>query len=96
MNMGEIQVTATIIDGKAIANRLKETLKGEVAALTEAGEKPGLAVVLVGIDPASQVYVRNKEKSCEELGIHSQVYRLPEETTEDKLLDLIRRAECQR
>jgi methylenetetrahydrofolate dehydrogenase (NADP+)/methenyltetrahydrofolate cyclohydrolase len=83
-------VTATIIDGKQIANQLKESLHSEVKALTAAGSRPGLAVILVGEDPASQVYVRNKEKSCVELGIHSEVHRLSEHTSQDKLMDLIR------
>jgi methylenetetrahydrofolate dehydrogenase (NADP+)/methenyltetrahydrofolate cyclohydrolase len=73
-----------------IANRLKDTLKSEVEALARAGVRPGLAVILVGEDAASQVYVRNKEKSCIELGIHSEVHRLPENTEQDKLIDLIR------
>ncbi|WP_274365338.1 bifunctional methylenetetrahydrofolate dehydrogenase/methenyltetrahydrofolate cyclohydrolase FolD [Paenibacillus thermotolerans] len=83
-------MSATIIDGKTIARQLKLRLKSEVEALTASGVKPGLAVVLVGDDPASHVYVRNKEKACQELGIYSQVYRLPESTAQDKLLDLIR------
>lgn len=83
-------MSATIIDGKTIASQLKNRLKSEVEALTASGVQPGLAVVLVGEDPASQVYVKNKEKACQELGLYSQVYRLPESTEQDKLLDLIR------
>lgn len=80
---------AMIIDGKQIANRLKETLAVEAQALTEAGTRPGLAVVLVGEDPASQVYVKNKEKACNDLGFYSEVHRLPADTPQDKLIDLI-------
>lgn len=75
-----------IIDGKAISNAIQEDIKKEVELL---GKKPGLAVILVGEDPASTVYVRNKEKMCNKLGINSFVYRLPENTTEKELLDLI-------
>jgi methylenetetrahydrofolate dehydrogenase (NADP+)/methenyltetrahydrofolate cyclohydrolase len=87
---GKQPVSATIIDGIKIANQLKETLHHEVEALTKAGVRPGLAVILVGEDPASQVYVRNKEKSCVELGIHSEVHRLPAHASQDQLIDLIR------
>lgn len=87
--MGANGVTATIIDGKKVANELKDALRGEVQSLTAAGVRPGLAVVLVGEDPASQVYVRNKEKACTDLGIYSEVHRLSEKTTQDELLELI-------
>ncbi len=80
---------AVIIDGKAVSARLRREMTAEVAALKEAGLVPGLAVVLVGEDPASQVYVRNKMRACEELGIRSRDYRLPGDTTEEALLDLI-------
>jgi len=75
-----------LIDGKAISQEIQERLKCEIEKLDK---KPGLAVILVGEDPASCVYVRNKEKMCHKLGIQSFVYRLPEDTTEEKLLDLI-------
>ena len=75
-----------IIDGKAISQEIQERIKAEVENLDK---KPGLAVILVGEDPASCVYVRNKEKMCQKLGIQSFVYRLPADTTEEKLLDLI-------
>ncbi|MCI3920188.1 bifunctional methylenetetrahydrofolate dehydrogenase/methenyltetrahydrofolate cyclohydrolase FolD [Paenibacillus sp. TRM 82003] len=81
---------AMIIDGKQIANRLKESLLGEAEALTKAGTRPGLAVVLVGEDPASQVYVKNKEKACDDLGFYSEVHRLSADTTQDELVGLIR------
>lgn len=75
-----------LIDGKAISAEIQERIKREVDTLDR---KPGLAVILVGEDPASCVYVRNKEKMCNKLGIQSFVYRLPEDTSEKELLDLI-------
>lgn len=81
---------ATIIDGKAVSAKLRQEMKAEVEALKQQGITPGLAVVLVGEDPASQVYVRNKIKACQELGIHSQDHRLPADTTQEELLALIR------
>ena len=75
-----------LIDGKAISLEIQERIKNKVEKLDK---KPGLAVILVGEDPASCVYVRNKEKMCQKLGIRSFVYRLPVDTTEEKLLDLI-------
>ena len=80
---------AAIIDGKAVSAKLRQEMKGEVAALQAKGIAPGLAVVLVGEDPASQVYVRNKIRACEELGIRSQDHRLPADTTQERLLELI-------
>ena len=80
---------AQIIDGKRISQEIKDELKEEVAALKAQGIEGSLAVVQVGEDPASSVYVRNKKKACEYIGIHSLSYELPEETTEEKLLDLI-------
>lgn len=77
---------AQIIDGKAIAAQIRSEVKEEVARLNI---RPGLAVVLVGEDPASQVYVRNKSRACEEVGFFSQVYRLPAETSQSMLDDLI-------
>lgn len=81
---------AQILDGKQIAAAVREEVKQEVARLKEQGVTPGLAVVLVGDDPASQVYVRNKHRACEEVGIYSEVHRLPAETTQPQLLDLIK------
>lgn len=75
-----------IIDGKAISNEIQENIRKEVELLDK---KPGLAVILVGEDSASKVYVNNKEKMCKKLGINSFVYRLPEDTSEKELLDLI-------
>ena len=80
----------TLIDGKAVSKSKRESIAEAVKARIARGERaPGLAVVIVGEDPASQVYVRNKHKACEEVGFLSSVYRLPEETTEEELLTLI-------
>ncbi|MCH5284266.1 MAG: bifunctional methylenetetrahydrofolate dehydrogenase/methenyltetrahydrofolate cyclohydrolase FolD [Akkermansiaceae bacterium] len=84
-------MATTIIDGKEVASRVREGLKQEIAALTQAGHTPGLAVVLVGEDPASQVYVNSKVKACEELGIYSQKWALPAETSQEELVELIHR-----
>ena len=70
-----------IIDGKAISTQLKDELKERVSALKEQGKQPCLAVILVGEDPASTVYVGNKKKACEYIGIKSLSYELPESTT---------------
>jgi methylenetetrahydrofolate dehydrogenase (NADP+)/methenyltetrahydrofolate cyclohydrolase len=78
-----------IIDGKAIAAHLREEIAADVARLKAAGTVPGLAVVLVGDDPASRVYVSMKEKACEQAGIYSDEHKLPAETTEAQLLALI-------
>lgn len=78
-----------IIDGKAIAADIREDIAADVAALKEQGVTPGLAVVLVGDDPASRVYVTMKEKACEKAGIFSDEHKLPAETTEAQLLALI-------
>lgn len=80
-----------IIDGKIVSAHVKETVKKEVEDfIKETGVTPALAVVVVGNDPASAVYVRNKHKACLAVGIASYEYALPEETTEDELLALIR------
>ena len=81
---------AKIIDGKAISAQIRQEISEEVAKMkAEKGMVPGLAVIIVGQDPASQVYVRNKAKDCEETGINSIVHALPEETTEEELLALV-------
>ena len=80
-----------IIDGKAVSAAVRQGIKAEVAQLVERGVMPGLAVVIVGEDPASRVYVNNKKKACQELGIHSEEFALPEETTTKELLDLVSR-----
>lgn len=78
-----------IIDGKAVSAQVKERIRKEAAELKKQGIEVGLAVVIVGEDPASKVYVRNKKKACEEVGFNSYEYALPEETTEQELLDLV-------
>lgn len=80
---------AEIIDGKKISQDIKDETRDKVAALKEKGIEASLAVILVGNDPASAVYVRNKKKACEYTGIKSLSYELPEETTEAELLELI-------
>jgi methylenetetrahydrofolate dehydrogenase (NADP+)/methenyltetrahydrofolate cyclohydrolase len=84
-------MTATIIDGKAFAAKVRGQVAGTVAALKERGITPGLAVVLVGEDPASQVYVRNKGKQTLEVGMNSFEHKLPVDTAEADLLALIER-----
>lgn len=81
---------AVILDGKAVSAKVREQLKQEVSQLDEQGITPGLAVVMVGDDSASKVYVRNKEKGCEEIGIYSEKYELPEQTTQEELLELVK------
>ncbi len=83
-------MSAKILDGKAIAADLRQQIKSRVDERVASGlRRPGLAVVLVGENPASQVYVRNKRKSCEEVGFHSVSHDLPATTTQDELLALI-------
>ena len=77
---------AQILDGKALAKKMKEQVAAEAAALPR---KPGLAVILVGENPASQVYVRGKEKDCDECGILNLGCKIPAETSEEELLDII-------
>lgn len=78
-----------IIDGKAVSAAVKEEVAREVAELREKGISVGLAVILVGENPASKIYVANKKKACEQLGIVSHEYLLPENATEDELLELV-------
>lgn len=80
---------ANKIDGKKISQEIKDELKAEVGQLRENGVVPCLAVIQVGADPASTVYVGNKKKACEYIGIRSLAYEIPEETTESELLALI-------
>lgn len=81
---------AMIIDGKAISSQIRNEIAEEVAAFTaEHGFAPSLTVIIVGDDPASQVYVRNKEKACTHVGIKSEIIRLPAETEEAELLKII-------
>ncbi len=79
-----------ILDGKKVSQRVKDELKEQVVALKEKGIDPGLAVIIVGNDSASKVYVANKEKACEYIGIRSEKYALPEETTQEELLNLVK------
>ncbi|MBR5156789.1 MAG: bifunctional methylenetetrahydrofolate dehydrogenase/methenyltetrahydrofolate cyclohydrolase FolD [Clostridia bacterium] len=81
---------AKILDGKMVSTRIKEELKQEVAKLkAEKGIEPGLAVIIVGEDPASKIYVRNKKLACEAIGIRSEEYALPENTTQEELIALV-------
>lgn len=87
---------AKIISGKEISAKLKNSLKEQVTQLSNNGIKPVLAVIIVGEDPASKVYVRNKKKACEEVGIKSLEFAMPEQTTEPELLSLIDELNSQR
>ena len=78
-----------ILDGKKVSQKVKDALKVKVAALNEKGIHPGLAVIIVGNDSASRVYVNNKKKACEYIGIRSEEYALPEQTSQKELLELI-------
>lgn len=82
---------AKILDGKAVSQRIKDELAKDVAQLKEKGINPGLAVIIVGNDPASRVYVNNKKKACEYVGIYSEEYALDENTSQEELLELIDR-----
>lgn len=80
-----------ILDGKETSKKVKDALKTDVEKIKERGVTPGLAVIIVGNDSASRVYVNNKKKACEYIGIHSEEYALPEETTQEELLELVER-----
>jgi len=86
-----LPASATLIDGTAIAKTMRAELAGEIAALKGRGVTPGLAAVLVGDNPASQVYVRMKGKACDEAGLYHETIRLPKETKEGDLLALLER-----
>lgn len=79
-----------IIDGKAVSRQVKEQVRLETEELKKKGITPGLAVIIVGEDPASQVYVRNKEKACEEVGFYSEKFALPKNTTQQELNNLVK------
>lgn len=81
---------AQIIDGKAVSKQVRERVAEETAQLKKKGITPGLAVIIVGDDPASQVYVRNKERACEEVGFYSEKFALPENTTQQELNALVK------
>lgn len=80
---------AQIIDGKAVSKAVRQRVAAETEELKKKGITPGLAVILVGDDPASHVYVRNKERACEEVGFYSEKYELPENTTQEELNALV-------
>ncbi|MBS5480089.1 MAG: bifunctional methylenetetrahydrofolate dehydrogenase/methenyltetrahydrofolate cyclohydrolase FolD [Acutalibacteraceae bacterium] len=80
---------AVIIDGKAVSAKVRGEVAEETARLKEKGIVPGLAVIIVGNDPASRVYVNNKKKACAQVGIYSEEFALPEDTTQDELLALV-------
>ncbi len=84
-------MTAKIIDGKEIAVKVRQQWKQRVDKLKESGILPGLAVIIVGDNPASRVYVRNKIKACHEVGMHSELHDLPEDISEAMLLEAIER-----
>ncbi|NLG84353.1 MAG: bifunctional methylenetetrahydrofolate dehydrogenase/methenyltetrahydrofolate cyclohydrolase FolD [Firmicutes bacterium] len=84
-------MAARIIDGKAVAARIRAEVKAKAAALTEKGTRPGLAVILVGDDPASRIYVNGKKKACAELGLYSEGYDLPATIPQAELIALIGR-----
>ena len=82
-------MAATIIDGKSLAAATRASLKSRLDALAAHGVRPGLAAVLVGTDPASRVYVRNKVRACEETGVHSEVHEFPDDVSENSLLERV-------
>ncbi|KOR88654.1 bifunctional methylenetetrahydrofolate dehydrogenase/methenyltetrahydrofolate cyclohydrolase FolD [Paenibacillus solani] len=86
---------ATIISGKQISEEIRKGIALEVEQLSKQNIRPGLAVVLVGDDPASHVYVRNKEKACQDLGFYSEVHRLAAESSEDEVLALVDKLNAQ-
>ncbi|MBE6701138.1 MAG: bifunctional methylenetetrahydrofolate dehydrogenase/methenyltetrahydrofolate cyclohydrolase FolD [Ruminococcaceae bacterium] len=81
---------AVILDGKLTSQKVREEIKKEVDLIKEGVRRPGLAVIIVGDDPASHVYVRNKKKGCEEVGFVSREYALPENTSEEELISLVK------
>src|SRR5690349_4316951 len=82
-------MTATLLDGTSVGNAIKQEVAEEVAGLLDPELKPGLAAVIVGTNPASQRYVANKVKTCEQLGLHSEKVELPESTTTEELLAVV-------
>lgn len=83
-------MSALIIDGKLLAHNVREEWRIRASRLTEQGKRPGLAVIMVGDNPASEIYVRNKVKACSEIGIHSEVHHFSSSTQQDEVLDCIR------
>lgn len=88
---GDAPQMGRILDGKALASQVRAEIAERVTALAAAGVRPGLAVVLVGDDPASQIYVRNKTRACHEVGIAVRDHKLPATTTQPELRELVRR-----
>ena len=84
-------MSAQVLNGAEVAENIKQRVAARVAELGSQGIKPGLAAVIVGSNPASQVYVGNKVKTCQALGLHSEKHELPEETTTEELLELVER-----
>lgn len=84
-------MTAKILNGNEVSKRIKEELRNEVSELKKKGINPGLAVVIVGSDPASRVYVNRKKKACEEIGIESFEYSLEESTSQEELIELVQK-----
>ena len=82
-------MSAVRMDGKALSAKVRSSILAETEELKKKGVTPGLAVIIVGNDPASEIYVRNKEKACAECGFYSEKYALPAETTQEELLGLI-------
>lgn len=82
-------MSAQIIDGKALSKKIRQRIINETLALKEKNITPGLAVIIIGDDPASHIYVNNKKKACEECGFYSEIYKLPENTPESEVLELI-------
>lgn len=87
---GSNEMSGAIINGKEIGQEIRKSVAERVTQLKEKGVTPGLAVILVGDNPASQTYVKNKQKSCEAIGIFSELIKLPQEVTEQELLEQIR------
>lgn len=84
-------MAAQIIDGRAVSKKVRQRVAQQAAQLAERGIVPGLAVVIVGEDPASLVYVRNKKRACAEVGFYSAEYALPQQTTQAELIELVRK-----
>ena len=84
-------MSAQVLSGKTMSESLRQEIASRVTALKERGLTPGLAVILVGNDPASEIYVRNKGRACEEIGIRGETIRMPESTTQQELEDEIER-----
>ncbi len=80
-----------ILDGKALSQKIRNSVKEEIDILKQVGITPGLAVILVGDDPASKTYVRMKEKACDEAGMYATIHKMPTSTSQDKILEIIKK-----